>query len=686
MKRTIMGWLLGAFAGTVIYGQTAPANPSPNGKPTNEPQSVISFNRSLNARLHPVPISAVKLPDGFWGTRTRLVVDRTLPILRQQLEEHGAIDNFLRVSGKKNVPRRGRASSDADLYKWMEAASWAIASPDTATATKLKFQSDIEALIPMIAGAQDSAGYLDTNFSGDRVHLRFADLLHSQEDYCLARLVFAGIAYVRATQNRALLDIGLKFADYLLANFGVSNKPFVAGHPELISAFVELYRTVGETKYLDFARYLLGGTERDRLHLKESDIHYMFSGKPFISHTEMEGQAVSALQAVAGATDYFAESGDPAYKRTVDLLWNDLTSRKMSITGGVGLRNNDVLGDAYEVAAGTPSSELPVGIANASWNLRLLALSGEAKYADVIERALYNAVSAGFSQQSGALACGRVAGTGTGDKAKYTYYENETCPPDIPVLFESLGSYFYATGLDGIYVSLFNDSEMDWHLEDGTGVRLIQSVNYPAESEVKLTVYPASPVSFALHIRYPQWASGVDVAVNGERVNNEFQPGTFISLSRTWQSGDMVTINFAMQPIAVRANPHAADLWGKSAVERGPLVYCLQQLDQGSTSISDLILRANAVGTAEFRKDFLGGTTVVKIGGFAADKPFSTQPLYSSAKDGYFQNRRPVTLALAPYWTLGTRETENAQTWIPTLRLPEVPPPSAPAPHLGAAR
>jgi uncharacterized protein len=690
MKAAMVMGLCCAFGFNSVWAQTPAAGSAAVGKVGNDPQSVISFTRSLNARLHLVPVSAVKLPDGYWGTRSRLVVDRTLPALRQQLDEHGVIDNFLRVSGKKNVPRKGRASSDVDLYKWIEAASWAIASPDTGTANKLRLQADIESLIPVIAAAQDGSGYLDTNFTGDRVHLRFTDLLHSQEDGCLTQLLFAGIAYVRATQNRSLLDIGIRFADYLLQNFGPNAKPFVAGHPELISAFVELYRTVGETKYLDFARYLLGGSERDRLHLKDSDIHYMFSGKPFISRSEMEGQAVSALQAVSGGTDYFAESGDPAYKHALDLLWNDFITRKMSVTGGAGLRNNDTFGDAYDVTGGSPNSEVPVALANASWNLRLLALTGDAKYADVIERALYNAVSAGFSAQTGSLPCGRSAAStaAPGDKTKYNYYETETCPPEIPALFESLGSYFYATGLDGIYVSLFNDSEMDWHLDDGTGVRLIQTTNYPAEGEVKLTVYPAKPAQFALHVRYPQWASGIDVSVNGEKVTDDLQPGTFINLSRLWQSGDAVTVNFTLQPAFVRANPRAGDLWGKAAVERGPVVYSLQQADQGNISLSDLVMRSNSTGSTEVRKDFLGGTTVVKVPGFAADKPPATQPLYSYAKEGYFGARRPVTLVLAPYWTVGTRETENVETWIPTLRITEAPPPPVPAvaPHAGASR
>jgi hypothetical protein len=642
-------------------------------------EAVISLGHSLNVRLHPVPVSSVKLPDGFWGTRNRLIVDRTLPALRQQLELNGTIDNFLRAAGKKNTPRRGRPSSDADLYRWIEAASWAIASPDTLPAGKQKFQADIESLIPLIAGAQDASGYLDTYFAGDRAHLRFTDLVHSHEDVCLARLLVASIAYYRSTQNRGLLDIGRKFADNVASTFGPSAKPFVAAHPELIGAFVELYRTVGETKYLDFARYLLGGNERDRLHLKDSDIHYMFSGKPFPSRTELEGQAVNALEAASGATDYFAESGDPSYRRAIDLLWNDLVLRRISVAGGVALRSSgDTLSEPYEVGGGSTVAEVPAAIANTGWNLRLLALTGDARYADILETALYNAVSAGISQ-TGAFSCGHPALQPSGEK-KTVYYDTESCPPNISTLFCSLGSYFYATALDGLYIALFNDSELDWHLEDGTGIRVVQSTNYPWDGEVRVSVYPSKPAQFAIHVRWPGWAPSLDVSVNGEKISGDFQPGTFVAVSRTWQSGDVITLNFSIQPSLLRANPRAADLWGKAALQRGPLVYALQQADQGPVPITDTFLRLSVPGTAEFHKDLLGGITLLKFPGFAAERPLASQPLYGPWKDAFVQNRRSVNLIFSPYFTAASRDPENLETWVPVLRSPDIPAPSSTAP------
>jgi uncharacterized protein len=662
-----MKWLslpvLLCLATAAFPTQSAARSPAA-GKP--DTQSVISLEHSLNAQLRPVPVSAVKVPDGFWGTRIHLIVDRTLPALRRQLDTNGTIDNFLRVAGKKNVPRRGRASADADLYEWIQACSWAIASPETSAPTKQKLQADVESLITIIAAAQDSSGYLDTYFAGDRAHLRFSDPVHSHEDVCLEHLLLAGIAYYRATQNRSLLDIGTKFADDVLANFGPSLKPFLAAHTKVIGAFVELYRTVGETKYLDFARYLLGGSEHDRLHLKDADIRYLFSGRPFTSRTELEGQAVNALEAASGATDYFAESGDPPYKHTLDLLWNDLMTRRITVTGAPAIRSSgDTLADPYDVAPGSSTAETQAAIANARWNLRMLALTGDARYGDVLETALYNSVSAGLSQ-TGGFSCGHGI-LSPGEKTKNPYYESEACPPDVLSLFTSIGSYLYATSHDGIYITLFNDSELNWHLQDGTAIRLVQTTNFPWEGDVKITLYPAKATQFAMHVRWPSWAPAFEMSVNGDKVSGDFQAGTFVAVARTWQPGDVINLNLAMPPVLLRANQRADELWGRAAVARGPLAYALQQADQGSVPLPDLFLRISGSGTVDLHRELTGGVTLLKYPGYASEKSIS-QPLYTPWKDPPLQGRRPVSLTFAPYFVTGSRDPDSSETWVPVLR------------------
>jgi DUF1680 family protein len=370
-------------------------------------QGILYLDHSLNARQHPVPVQAVKLGEGFWSARRKVITERSLPTMLDLLEEHGVVDNFRRLAGRPDLLRKGPLYTDSDLYKWIEGAAWALASNETSDADKLKLHGDIESLITHIVAAQEASGYLNTYYVGDKAHLRFTEMTRSHEDYCLGHLLQAGIAYYRATGNRRLLDAGIRFADYVVDNFGPAKRPFLTGHPELEMALVELYRTTGQTKYLDFTRYLLSGVERDRLKLKDSETKYMFSGKPFISHTEFEGHAVRALYAVSGATDFFTEAGDPSYKKTLDLLWADLTMRKMYITGGVGSRSgSESFGDSYELPSEQAYAETCAAIANVMWNFRMLTLTGDARYADVLERALYNGVNSGVSL-SGNLYCYR---------------------------------------------------------------------------------------------------------------------------------------------------------------------------------------------------------------------------------------------------------------------------------------
>ena len=296
---------------------------------------VVDVSRSPYARMHGVPIGAVKMGDGFWAARRKANVEKSIPTLLAELEQHGIVDNFLRLQGKKDVPRRGPLYTDSDLYKWMEAVAFVLQSGDQA-GNQAMLRAEFDRLTDIILGAQEPSGYLNTYWSEERAPKRFTEMQRSHELYCLGHLLQAAIAYYRATGNRKLLDGGIRFANYMVENFGPQKRPALTGHPELEMAMIELYRTTDDRRYLDFAGYLLSGVERDRLHLKDSEVRYMFSGKPFVSRTEFEGHAVRAMYASSGATDYYIETGDPAYLKTLETLWHDLVQHKMYITGGVG--------------------------------------------------------------------------------------------------------------------------------------------------------------------------------------------------------------------------------------------------------------------------------------------------------------------------------------------------------------
>jgi hypothetical protein len=607
--------------------------------------------------------------EGLWTQRRRVVTDRSLPSLLLLLEEHGVADNFRRLAGRPEIPRRGPLYTDSDLYKWMEAASWALASNETSDTSRAQLKGDLDSLIGHVIAAQEPSGYLNTYYTADKVHLRFTELTRSHEDYCLGHLIQAGIAYYRATGSRRLLDPGIRFADYVVDNFGPNKRPFVTGHPELEMAMVELYRTTRQTKYLDFARYLLSGVERDRLKLKDSEIRYMFSGRPFTSRTEFEGHAVRALYAASGATDYFTETGDPAYKKTLDLLWTDLTMRKMYITGGVGSRSGgESFGDPYELPSEQAYAETCAAIANVMWNYRLLALTGDARYADLLERALYNGVNSGLSL-SGNLYCYRNPLASTGEKLRNSWYDTTCCPPNIQRLFESLPAYLYSTSRDGIYVNLYHSSDLDWHLEDGTPLKLNQTTNYPWTGDVRFTLNPAHAADFTLYVRWPEWAASADVQVNGQGFPTPAaHKGSFIPITRTWHPGDTVSLTLPLQPVLMAGNPRLTDDFGRAAVQRGPLVYALEQLDQNGATLADIFLRSGSAFTVEFRKDFLGGVATLKVPGLVAEKSIGDEPLYQPLAIGVSRPKRMATLTFIPYYAIGNRETSPMEVWVPVSR------------------
>jgi DUF1680 family protein len=640
-----------------------------NGLASWNQQGVIFLDDSPNARQHPVPVQAVHVSEGFWSSRRRAVTDRSLPSLLLLLEEHGVVDNFRRLAGRPELPRRGPLYTDSDLYKWIEAAAWALASNETSDAARLQLKGDVDSLIGHIVAAQEPSGYLNTYYTGDKVHLRFTELTRSHEDYCLGHLLQAGIAYYRATGNRRLLDTGIRFADYVVENFGPSKRPFLTGHPELEMAMVELYRTTRQTKYLDFARYLLSGVEHERLKLKDSDIHYMFSGKPFTAHTEFEGHAVRALYAASGATDYFTETGDPAYKKTLDLLWTDLTTRKMYITGGVGSRSGgESFGDPYELPSEQAYAETCAAIANVMWNYRLLALTGDARYADLLERALYNGVNSGLSL-SGNLYCYRNPLASSGDKLRNPWYDTTCCPPNIQRLFESLPAYLYSTSRDGVYLNLYQNSELDWRLDDGTPFKLTQTTNYPWAGEIHLTVNPAQPANFTVYLRWPDWASSLDIQVNGQPfLLPAAHKGSFIPISRTWRAGDTVSLTLPLQAVLMSANPRLTDDYGRVAVQRGPLVYALEQTDQNGSAIADLFLKTNSAFTVDYRKDLLGGIAALKVPGLVAERSMGDEPLYQPFTGAAARQKHMVTLTFIPYYAIGNREPTPMEVWVPLSR------------------
>ncbi len=636
--------------------------------PVPPTKSILALERSPHAKLRNVPVGAVRLGDGFWAPRRKVNIERSIPTMLQLLEEHGVMDNFRRLTGKKSAPRRGPVYTDSDIYKWIEAVAFVLQSGDDP-----KLRATVDRLAEEILAAQEPSGYLNTYWVDDHAAQRFKRMESGHELYCLGHLLQAAIAYYRATGNRRLLDGGIRFVDYLTRDFGPGKQPLLTGHPELEMASIELYRTTGEHRYLELAGYLLHG-DGERLKLRPGQYVYMFSGKPFTSRTQLEGHAVRAMYACCGATDYFMETGDDAYRKTLAALFADMTRHKMYVTGGVGSRDaGEAFGEAYELPNALAYTESCAAIGNMMWNWRMLAATGDAAHADILERALYNGVNSGMSLE-GSLYCYRnpLAMTGNPeDRIRNPWYDTTCCPPNLERMLASLPGYFYSTSRDGLYVHLYHDNELDWRLEDGTPLKLSQKTRYPWDGRVEIAVAPAAARDFTLFLRIPGWSGQSSVTVNGRAI--EAHAGAYLPVRREWKPGDRVALSFDLRPAVLAANPRVLEDVGKVAVQRGPLVYCIEGLDQkGVDSVFDVALPLAADPAAGFepehRPDLLGGVVVLKHRALARTRPSSDMPLYAPIEEFTKDAGREVELTLIPYYAFANRESTPMMVWIPCIR------------------
>jgi hypothetical protein len=364
------------------------------------------------------------------------------------------------------------------------------------------------------------------------------------------------------------------------------------------------------------------------------------------------------------------ETGDAAYRKTLETLWGDLVNGKMYITGGVGSREaGEAFGEAYELPNAQAYGESCAAIGNMMWNWRMLLAFGQSRFADVMERALYNGINSGMSL-SGTLYCYRNPLESSGEKIRNEWYDTTCCPPNLERVLASLPGYMYNTGARGVYVNLFHNSTLDWHLETGTSIRISQQTEYPWKGAVDLTVDPAQGAEFSLFVRIPEWSNETTVAVvppepvaAGQDVPKR---GEYFEIHRRWSPGDKVHVEFAMAPRLVRANPLVREDAGRVAVERGPLVYCLEQPDQPGFNLfnASLLVDGTAFST-EFRADLLGGLLVLKHRGSVVDRPFTTEPLYLGFEDQPERPGRVEALTFIPYYAWANREPSRMEVWVP---------------------
>ena len=596
--------------------------------------------------IEPVAFTKVKVTDNFWATRMAVNHQITIPIAFRKAEETGRIDNF-RIAGKN---KEGSFCSlypfdDSDVYKNIEAACYSMQIyPDP------HLNAYLDSLIDYISAAQEDDGYLYTNRTIDPANthemagkFRWENEEESSHElYNAGHLYEAAVAHFEATGKSTLLSVAIKNANLINSLFGWGKIEKAPGHQEIEIGLIKLFRITGERKYLDLAKFFLDvrgpqGGEYNQMHQKVVDQKLAV------------GHAVRAQYMYAAMADIAALTGEKEYLLAIDTLWSDVVSSKTYITGGIGsVGSHEGFGEPYDLPNLEAYCETCAAIANALWNYRMFLLHGDSKYFDVFEKVLYNGLLSGVSLSGDQFFYPNPLAS-KGQVKRKSWFGCACCPVNITRFLPSLPGYIYAVEDDKLYVNLFIGNEADIKIK-GQDIRLLQSHGYPWDGEIRLKINTSKSLSFNLMVRIPGWARNeafpsdlyffndrfseeTDYFLNGQEIKVSQIKG-FASLDRKWENGDELTIILPMEPRRVKSNILVKANEGLIALQRGPIIYCAEAIDQLTPGRMDLIIDENAEIRYKFQYELLNGVGVLK------GKSFTSIPYYAWA------NREPCEMTV----------------------------------------
>jgi hypothetical protein len=614
---------------------------------------VANTSHSPYAKLHPVSIGKVRLEDSFWAPRLKMLGEVTLPTQYRIIEETGRLSNFRRVVGKEGGDFQGRFFNDSDVYKWIEAAAFYLAySYDE------KLSGLVAQVIEDVISAQDRDGYLNSYFTFERRKDRWTNLKDMHELYCAGHLMQAAVASYCATGERHLLDAACKFADHISSIFGVGKRHGTSGHPEVEMGLVELYRTTGKQTYLELARFFLN----DRGKGLVGGDSYHIDHKPFRELTEIVGHAVRSLYLNCGATDIYLETGEKQIWDSLLRLWCSMTERKMYITGGVGARYlEESFGDDYELPNYRAYAETCAAIANVMWNWRMLLATGNARFADIMELALFNGVLSGISLDGkNYFYVNSLADRGKHRRQRW--FSCACCPPNIARTLASLPGYLYSVSDEGIWVHLYVQSVASIDIE-GKMVTLKQHTNYPWHGEVDISLRPEIEASFSLYLRIPGWCRKAKIYVNNQEAETKIRLGEYVEIHRVWRPDDHVKLSLSMPVEKLISHPHVLENTDKVALKRGPIVYCIEQADNLDFDVWNMVLPLDSPLKTEWMQELLNGVTVIQGEALTIETESFKNRLYQSVTDISLKARK-IQFKAIPYYAWANRKPGPMMVWM----------------------
>lgn len=620
-----------------------------------------------------VPFTGVHLTDYFWAPRIEVNRTVSIPSAFRQCEINGRFDNFALAGGLIKGEHKGDFPfDDTDPYKIIEGASYSLA-----VEYDPKLDAYLDSVITLIGAAQEPDGYLTTCVTNkcERLNRWWGthrwEKLNSHELYNSGHLYEAAVAHYQATGKRSLLDVAIKNANLVCKDFGPGEgqKHVPSGHPIIEMGLAKMYKVTGDRKYLDMAKYFVEetgrGTDGHRLSAYSQD------HKPILDQEEIVGHAVRAGYLYSGVADVAALTKDSAYFNAICRIWDNMATKKLYITGGIGSRaQGEGFGPEYELHNHSAYCETCASIANVYWNQRMFLATGDAKYIDVLERALYNGVISGVSLSGDKFFYDNPLES-MGQHERAPWFGCACCPGNVTRFIASIPKYMYATQGNNIYVNLYAGSSSKVVVANDT-VALVQKTEYPWDGIVKLTVSPQKPTSFNLRLRIPAWTGdepipGSDlytytkrnrqpyaVFINGKPLKDKTYRG-YVVIDREWQAGDVVELRIPMEVRRIKAHDKVHADEGLLTVERGPVIYCLEGIDMPDRHVFNKYLPEDAAFTCQYEKDKLNGimelSTVVK----ELDRD----------KESGIVSEKEYPVKLIPYSTWNNRGNAEMAVWIP---------------------
>ncbi len=611
---------------------------------------MLDTSTSPAAHWQTLPLTSIRVTGGIWAQRAHTNHAISLRHGYTMLEASGNFHDLRLAAGSLEGEYQGPRYIDSDLYKWLEALAYALATqPDP------ELEAMAQQVIGWIGAAQREDGYINTYYQVVAPDQRWQDIKDGHELYCAGHLIEAAVAHYQLLGARELLDIALRFAACIERVFSAGGRQIPPGHPELELALVKLYRVTRDQRWLNLARFFIDARGLGRLGAGARSDYYQ-DRVPVRQQHKLEGHAVRALYLLSGVTDLLLENALEAdYLAATLAQWDDLVQRKLYITGGAGARyEGEAFGEPYELPSDRAYSETCAAIASIFWNWRLLHLTADVRHADLIERTLYNALLAGVSLDgTGYFYVNPLASRSGG--ARPQWHGCACCPPNVMRLLASLGHYAASSSNDGLIIHHYLPLTLDH-----AGWRVRIATDYPFDETIHIHIDDAPEGDQTLYVRVPGWCSGARVRVND--ADEQAAPTGYVALRRQWRTGDQIVLTLPMPPRLTEANPRIDALRGSVAIEHGPVVYCLEAVDQPDVPLDDLLLDPQAAHPRVASASF-AGAPLIELDGLvraAWHDPLIYRP-YAPQPEAF----TPITLRAIPYHLWANRGSGAMRVWLP---------------------